>query len=137
MRNSPETKAIQQRMEQVRGDLDEDVQEIVAGVREMGQWRSYVRSYPWVCLGAALAVGYLIVPRRAFGIQPDAQTVAEPANHSRAPAISQLSPRRNARGILLAFVGSLVMRGVASYVGQHVGKLFASQATKSPQDDQP
>ena len=67
MHNSPETQAIRQRMEEVRCDLDEDVQEIVEGARDMGEWRSYVRTYPWVCLGAALAVGYLIVPRRLLG----------------------------------------------------------------------
>ena len=34
--NSPETQAIRQRMELVRCDLDEDVQEIVEGARDMG-----------------------------------------------------------------------------------------------------
>lgn len=62
--NSPATTAIRQRMKEVRQELDEDVQEIVEGARDLRDWRSYVRSYPWVCLGAAVAVGYLIVPRR-------------------------------------------------------------------------
>ena len=73
LHNSPETEAIRQRMEEVRCDLDEDVQEIVEGARDMGDWRSYVRTYPWICLGAALAVGYLIVPGRTWGTQPDAR----------------------------------------------------------------
>lgn len=137
MHESRETEAIRQRMEEVRCDLDEDVQEIVEGAREMGEWRSYVRTYPWVCLGAAVAVGYLIVPRRPFGMQPDAQTLAELANPSRLLATSHLPPKGNARGILLKFVGNLVMRGVASYVRQQAGKLFANQAAKSQQDDQP
>jgi len=137
MHNSPKTTAIRQRMEEVRCDLDEDVQEIVEGTRGMGEWRWYVRSYPWVCLGAALAVGYLIVPRRPLELHPDAQTSAELGNQSRLLATSQLPPTGNARGMLLAFVGNLVMRGIASYVGQQAGKLFANQAAKSAQDDQP
>lgn len=134
--NSPETKAIRQRMEEVRCDLDEDVQEIVEGVRDMGEWRSYVRTYPWVCLGAALAAGFWIVPRRPLGMQPDAQTLAELANQSRLLASSSLPAKGNTRGIMLALVGNLVMQGVSSYVGQQAGKLVAARAAKSQQDDQ-
>jgi hypothetical protein len=136
MDNATESKAIRQRMEEVRRDLDEDVQDIVEGSRDMGDWRSYVRTYPWVCLGAALAVGYLIVPRRHLGMQPDAQTLAELANQSRLLATSDLPPKGNVRGMLLAFVGNLVMRGVSSYVGEQAGKLMATRATKPQQDDQ-
>ena len=66
MHDSHETNAIRQRMEEVRCDLDQDVQEIVEGARDLRDWRSYVRTYPWVCVGAALAVGYLLVPRRQW-----------------------------------------------------------------------
>ena len=127
MHESRETEAIRQRMEEVRCDLDEDVQEIVEGARVMSEWRYYVRTYPWACLGAALAVGYVIVPRRPFGMQADAQTPAE-LNQSRMRAVSDLPAKGTARGILLAFVGNLVMRGVSSYVGQQAGKLFTTQA---------
>ena len=132
-----ETEEIRQRMEELRCDLDEDVQEIVEGARDMRDWRTYVRSYPWICLGAALAVGYLIVPRRPFGMQPDTKTLAELANQSRLLATSNLSRKRTVRGILLAFVGKLVLRGVSSYVGQQADKLFATPAAKSHQEDQP
>ena len=77
MHHSHETKAIRQRMEEVRCDLDQDVQGIVEGARDMRDWRSYVRSYPWVCVGAAVAVGYLLVPRRPAAMQPDAVALAE------------------------------------------------------------
>lgn len=136
MHESLKTQAILQRMKEVRRDLDEDVQEIVEGARVMGKWRYYVRTYPWICLGVALAGGYLIVPRRSRGVRPDAQTPAELANPSSLLAANS-PPKGNARGMLLAFVGNLVMRGVAAYVGQQAGKLFATQTAKSPQDDQP
>lgn len=122
--NSPETNAIRQRMEEVRCDLDEDVQEIVEGARDMGKWRYYVRTYPWICLGAALAAGYLIVPP-IRGVPSDAQ-MFEPT-----------PPRGSARGILRTFLGNLVMRGVSAYVGQQADKLFATQVARPPQDDQP
>ena len=137
MHESLETQAILQRMEEVRCDLDEGVQEIVEGARVMGKWRYYVRTYPWICLGAALAGGYLIVPRRAVGMQTDAQKPAELANPSRLLVTPNSPPKGNARRTLLAFVGNLVLRGVAAYVGQQAGKLFASQAAKPQPDDQP
>ena len=135
MHNSPETTAIRQRMQEVRRDLDEDVQEIVEGARDMCQWRTYVRSYPWICLGTALAIGYWIVPRRLSRMQPDAQTLAQMANQS---GFLPASPAKSAaRDIVRALVGNLVIRGVSSFVEQQVGKLFDSQPAKPQQDDQP
>jgi len=135
--DSPATKAILRRMEEVRCDVDEDVQEIVEGARDMGKWRYYVRTYPWICSGAALAVGYLIVPRRAFAMQPEALRPDESAMPIRLLVTPNSPPKGNARGILLPFVGNLVMRGVAAYVGQQAGKLFASETVKPPREDQP
>ena len=123
------TQAILQRMKDVRRDLDEDVQEIVEGARDMGKWRYYVRTYPWLCLGAAVAAGYLIVPRRSRGPRLDTQT----ANASAEPSAPQ---KDNATGMLLGFVGNLVMRGVSAYVGQQADKLFATPAPTNQQDDQ-
>jgi hypothetical protein len=118
-------------MEEVRCELDEDVQEFVEDARGMGQWRYYVRTYPWVCVGAALAAGYLIVPRRPVGIQPGSP--ASPGMAKQSLATSHVSPAGHARGMLLRFLGNLVMRGVSSYVEQQAGKLFAPWADKSPQ----
>ena len=134
--NSHETKAIRQRMEEVRCDLDEDVQGIVEGARDMRDWRSYVRTYPWICVGAALAVGYWIVPRRHMAMQPNAETIAELVKQSRLAETPLVTPLGKARGLLLRCVGNLVMQGVSAYVGQQAGKHFGPQAAKSPQDDQ-
>jgi len=140
LHDSPETTAIRQRMKEVRRELDEDVQEIVEGARDLRDWRSYVRSYPWVCLGAAVAAGYLIVPRRSAGAQPDVRTLAELAK-GRVLATSQLSAQRNvwgnARGHVLAVVGDLVLRGVAAYALQQAGKLIAAPSVQPQQDEQP
>jgi len=129
LHDSPATTAIRQRMEEVRCDLDEDVQEIVEGARDMGDWRSYVRSYPWVCLGAAAVAGYLIVPRRPW------ETLARLANQGRVLASSQLPRQGSSGGMLLSLVSNLAMRAVSSYALQQVGRLFPPAGTKSPPVD--
>jgi len=136
MHYSHETNAIRQRMEEVRCDLDQDVQGIVEGARDMRDWRSYVRTYPWVCAGAALAVGYLLVPRRHVAMQPNAETIAELVEQSRLAATPLVTPLGKARGLLLRSVGNLVIQGVSAYVGQKAGEHFGPQAASSPQDGQ-
>jgi hypothetical protein len=130
--DSVETQAILQRMADVRYDLDEDVQGIVEGARDMSQWRSYVRTYPCWCLGGALALGYLLVPRRAQVASPGAQNLPPMASPLRTEA--SIAPLMGqAGGMLLALVGNLAMRAVSAYAIQQADKLFASQAAKAGQ----
>jgi hypothetical protein len=136
MHYSHQTKAIRQRMEEVRCDLDQDVQGIVEGARNMRDWRSYVRTYPWVCAGAALAVGYWITPRRHVAMQPNAETIAAFVEQGRLAATSLVTPLGKARGLLLRSLGNLVIQGVSAYVGQKAGEHFGPQAASSPQDGQ-
>jgi hypothetical protein len=134
--NSDETNAIRQRMEEVRRDLDQDVQGIVEGTRDMGDWRSYVRSYPWVCAGAAVAAGYLLVPRRRAATQPDAEALAELVTQSCLAATPRPTAVGKVRNVLLTAVGNLVMQEVSSYVRLRAGKLLDPPAASSPQDGQ-
>jgi hypothetical protein len=63
---------IRWQMAQIRHDLHQDVASVVSGVSgvvdevtEVMDWRSVLRNHPFIATGIALAVGYLIVPRRA------------------------------------------------------------------------
>lgn len=132
--NSDGTNAIRQRMEEVRRDLDQDVQGIVEGARDMRDWRSYVRSYPWVCAGAVAAVGYLLVPRHRAGTQPDAEALAELVKQSCLAATPRPTAIAKARNLLLRSVGNLVMQEVSSYVRLRAGERFDPTAASSPRD---
>jgi len=131
LHNSSTSILIQQQMKEVRDDLDKDVQEIVEGVRELSDWRSYVRAYPWVCLGAAFAVGYLIVPRRRVQSPPDIKLLTEIANQSRPRETSREASTGSVREMAFTFVGNLVLRGISSYVGQQVANFMAAQTHHS------
>ena len=92
---------IRRQMAQIRHDLHQDVSNVVGGVSEVVtevsevmDWRSIVRNYPFVITGAALAVGYLIVPRRAGG-GPQAvpnQFISAPAPEPTASRRKQFRP---------------------------------------------
>ncbi len=134
--DSPETQAIRQRMEEVRGDLNTGFQGIVNDARDIGDWTYYVKTYPWAVLGVSLVAGFLIAPRLGFGKQPQTQPVegASNLNNSNAPP---LPPHGNISGKVLSFVGNLVMRGATAYVLQHADKLFQAKTIKSNQNDRP
>jgi hypothetical protein len=68
---------IRWQMAQIRHDLHHDVASVVSGVSgvvdevsEAMDWRSVLRNHPYIATGVALAVGYLIVPRRAKQVVP-------------------------------------------------------------------
>ncbi len=56
---------IRRRMAEIRLVLASDAAHLVASAKQQTDWRYYVKRYPWVCAGAAIAVGYLIVPAAA------------------------------------------------------------------------
>ena len=48
MSDSENANSIRGRMEAMRSEMDEEVQEIVNDVRSYFDWRSYVRKSPWI-----------------------------------------------------------------------------------------
>ena len=62
---------IRRQMAQIRHDLHQDVSSVVSSVSdvveevtEVMDWRSTVARHPYMLVGSAMLVGYLIVPRR-------------------------------------------------------------------------
>lgn len=124
---------IQKRMEVVRCDLIDDVDEVVRSAKEMVSWREYVQRYPWVCVGAAVALGYLVVPRRLELISPDAGTLLELAKRNKLVVKPSPKPEKR-RGLvsnLVTLATHAVVRGAAAYFSQQAGKAFGAEASES------
>jgi len=134
MENSPESRVIRQRMEEVRGDLDVEFQGMVKDAHDIGDWTYYVKTYPWTVLAVSFVGGYFIMSRLGLGMKQNRSTADVPA----APLISPAPPspaKSNVTGKVLGFVGNLVMRGLTAYAVQHVDRLFAaSGAGPAPKD---
>lgn len=137
MQDSPETQAILRRMEEVRSDLDEGAREIAESARDLGEWRHYVKNYPWICVGAACAIGYVIVPRRRLGLRKVDRTLAELADHSRVLTKSHSPSTSGVRSAVLAFAGNLLLRGALSFAARKANQYFAAPSVTSLPEDQP
>ena len=124
MNNPPRADAVRDRMQQLRCEIDGDVEDMAASARTLVDWRHYVKTYPWVCLGAAAAVGFLIVPKRSRAIRTDSATVTEAAGTGH--PVVQPAPTATAGLInaLLTTVATIAVRKATAYVGQGAGRLL-------------
>src|SRR5262249_35088305 len=55
---------IQREMARARRQIHEDVGGAIDGVQTLTDWRSIVRSHPWLSMGIAAGIGFMVVPRR-------------------------------------------------------------------------
>jgi len=98
---------IQKQMRELRADLREDVQDVVVSAHKMADIANYVRAYPWLCVGAAVAAGFLIVPQRATILKPDAEALIELARKHKLVVKTDEGPPQKKRGGLLTQLLSL------------------------------
>lgn len=126
MTESERLDEIRLRMQRLRTELHQDVREVVVSAREMTDWKTYVRRYPWVCLGIAAGVGFFLVPTKVHKeyVQPSEKEVMKLAREDRLHINTE--PVGKVKGSVLAtaltFVMSAVMRSALAYAGQQLGK---------------
>lgn len=125
--------ALQRQMQQVRAEMREDVREMVASAREMTDWTWYVRTYPWFCLGAAAAVGYLVIPaRRDPVLKPDVKDLLELAKHQKIVVKmddSKSSP--TVVGTLMRMAAGSLLQGGLAVVTQQIDQYLKQQPSRA------
>ena len=104
---SSDADQIQAQMRELRADLRDDVRDIVVKAHEMADLGNYVRAYPWLCVGAALAAGFLIVPQRTVTVKPDAEALIELARRHKLVVKTEDNQPTKKRGGLIAQLLSL------------------------------
>lgn len=131
--------ALRSEMAQVRHELSEDVDDVVENAKELADWRHYVRKYPFVCVGAALAVGYLVVPQRIEIVSPSASQLEKLAQRDHlvvkpSPSAGPASPGWKSK--LLSFGANLLLRSAMTYAGQQAGRILGEQQAHGTQQAQ-
>ena len=125
--SSPSAEDIQRQMRQVRYELGEDVDEIVENARILADWKHYVRTYPWVCLGVAAAAGFMIVPSRTHIVRPDAKELAAWAKSQKLviePA-SQAKPRTSLMGTVGGMAANALLQGGLAVLRNYLAGMTA------------
>jgi len=133
---SPDANDVQRQMHEIRAELREDVHEIVASANKMADISMYVSAYPWLCVGAALAAGYLIVPQRAVIMRPDAEAMIELAKKHKLfvnttdSATGGKVPRKRGGlfGELLGLAAATLLQGGLKIATTQIAEAFAPPA---------
>ena len=123
MNDPPRDDTVRARMQGIRCEIDQDLEDVSASARSMVDWKHYVQAYPWLCLGAAAALGFLIVPKRSAARNADLATPAKTGH----PVVH--SARAAARGLvdaLVATVVSIAVHEATVYLGQAAGSLLGT-----------
>ena len=142
--NREDADALRLQMASVRSTLDGNVDELVTNVndlvtnaRQLTDWRYYVKAAPWASVGAAAAVGYMLVPRRVQVVRPSADQLEELATRhpfGLGPAAQAEAKRGGPTQAVMTMVANALLRAVTAYVSQQAGKAFGQQAAEKSQD---
>ena len=107
---------IRQQMASIRRELDADVDAVVGQVRELTDWRNFVKRYPFLSITAAMAIGYMLVPQRLNVMSPSPETMEELAKKNRLVVTPKVDIRRQASvaSPVLNLVVGAILRSVLS-----------------------
>jgi hypothetical protein len=130
----PPAEEIQRQMRDVRSELRDDVQEIVENARVMTDWQFYVRQYPWICLGAAAALGYFVVPQRVLVVKPDAQMLSDLVRQHQLAVKTEVRPQPSGGvlGRLVNVAASALLHGVVAIASQQMNQFLRGLAVAPP-----
>jgi hypothetical protein len=127
MPSTSEADGIQQQMREVRAELRADVKDLMNSAQEMADWKRYVRAYPWLCVGAAAALGYMIVPSRPVIIHPDAESLFKLAKEHKLVMKSDESPVPKKKNGIMSQLVSMAL-AAALQGGLHIAKQQMQEA---------
>ena len=124
MKDLPLAESVRARMQQLRCEIDGDMEDMAASVRSVVDWKHYVKTYPSVCLGTAVALGFLIVRKRPTAIRPDLATLTELARTGHLVVTPVPVAAHGLFSALLATVANIAVRKATACLTQSAGRLL-------------
>jgi len=123
-----EAEKIRKEMARIRRGLPGEIQDIKESARTMTDYRYYLQRHPWACMGAAVAIGYLIVPNRTRIVSPDVETLEQLAKKNKLLVKAQPNMEKQQPGplnMLFKLAANSLLRAGVAYAGQQLGRAFA------------
>jgi len=115
---------LRRRMQETRKQLYRDVDGLVHDARGVVDWRRNVKRFPWLAVGAAAALGYLVIPKRQKSTTHlDAETLADLARAKR------LVVRFEGETEKAGTVGGTLAKTLLTAVGREAGTWLRKQVT--------
>jgi len=127
MKNASESaEELLREMRSVRSDLGEDMEKFVENARVMTDWHYYIRRAPWLSLGTAAALGYLLIPSKPRYVRPDLSQLAELAKHHDLVVTDRGEKKQEQASMTSSLVkmatGTLLRAGLG-VLGRHVNQI--------------
>lgn len=134
--NDGEIDALRARMHDLRGRIVAGSNDVATGARQLTDWRYLFRKMPWLALGGAAAVGFLLVPKK----KPAAAAAADRESIEKVEAILaaidlEALPKRREPSLASALwssVGNAVVKAGSSFVASQVAAALAPRAPAQP-----
>lgn len=125
---------IRAQMRLIRRDLRANVQGLVVNANQLFDWKNYVRSFPWLTLGGAALIGYMLVPRRRYATLAIPKKTQESLESLRqeiqaAVAPPPPPPAPSLAATLLPIVGGMALKVGTSYLTRLAGS-WLEQTTR-------
>lgn len=124
---------LRRQMAEIRCTLRDRADHVVHSARKKADWRQYVMRHPLAWTGAAILVGYLLVPRRTPKVVMDQKAVEsavkEVARDATAKAEPQVTTASWLFGLALPLLQSVALKGLLS-----LGEAKFSQHWNVPHD---
>jgi hypothetical protein len=138
---SNDTEEIRRRMGKIRGEVLRDVDSLVHDMRKLTDWRYHWRNHPWLYLGTVATVGFMVVPKRPRVIEPNAEALAELAEHRRLVVENtpQSSVSETLSNAIVRMAGRVVLRSAMNYLNDNGHRLFQKlwEKRKRPESNDP
>ena len=137
---------IRREMARVRRELHSDVQGVVSTAEAVTDWRHYISVYPWLTLGVATVVGYLVVPRLQKNVATALGTATEADLARIREAVSQtqkdvaesmrssvsVKPGKGLIGAALGIATPIALRAAQGYAMKYLENWILQQQMSHP-----
>jgi hypothetical protein len=130
--------AIIERMQHARRDVSQDVAGIVETARTLTDWRYHVKHHPWVLLGGAVALGFIVAPRKKMIPREDARELVALLKKYNVNVATPPGPAKGFAHTLLGMAAPIVMRQVMGLAQQRFGGMPGPLGNMfAPREEQP
>jgi len=118
MNNGKDADDLRRQLAAARASLSRDAQAVASDARTLVDWRHHLRAHPWLAVGGAAAVGFLLAPRRRRRSAADDVAPAQVAGQQAGPSAVEPPKVRAMAASLASTVATMMLRQSASLAGQ-------------------